>query len=92
MAWLAATGRTNLEKGGNVRMVCDCGRMTNADMMVDVSGLTHEQMEAWDIGGPFLCDGCRERLFLRGVVSRDEFYEALGAPAATLTKLRKRKP
>jgi hypothetical protein len=68
---------------------CPCGRETNADMLVDVRPVPATVKAK--IGHPdaeYLCDGCRERLFREGHVTREVFFSHLGAPPAVLERIR----
>ena len=97
--WMAPTERDRLralrgvakdapaEKGDNPLSGCDCGRETNVDMLVDLRGLPRELREALGVRGTAACDGCRERWFAEGRISRADFVAALGAPAALVARL-----
>lgn len=88
--WEAPTKRVNMAKGGNVLMPCPtCGRRTNADKIVDLSGLAAEVRAAWGMADG-ACDGCRARLYRNGVIDRADFIEALGAPAQQVARAREK--
>jgi hypothetical protein len=65
-----------------------CLRKTTSDMLHPVAGLPGELAG----GHPAWCDGCRERAFGLGLITREVYYTALGAPAAALDWLRIRPP
>jgi hypothetical protein len=63
----------------NPAVTCACGRVTNADMCVDITPLPLEYRQALGLERvDYLCDGCRTRLFRDRHVSEDEFYALLG--------------
>lgn len=73
--WNPPTLRMDPEKGGNIKVRCDCGRITNADMMTLLAE-------------GYACDGCRERLILSGKMDRAKVVEAQGAPASVVERIR----
>ena len=70
---------------GKVR--CACRRLVSRDVMIDLSGVSAETREAWGVVGEAICDGCYTRLLRRGVFTRAEFCEALGAPTELVEAL-----
>lgn len=72
--------RTVLALPDNPLQQCGCGRVTNADMMVDVRPLP----EVARGRAEWVCDACLETLFREKRITREDFYTALGAPAALL--------
>lgn len=88
--WIAPTYQTAHGLSDNPSVECGCGRTTNADMMLDVralSGQVTSVLRAAGIGGDYICDGCRARIFALGIVSRLDLYTALGAPADVLSRI-----
>jgi hypothetical protein len=68
---------------------CACGRMTTACMLVavrDVPAAIKARIALPD--AEYLCDGCRERLFREGHVTREDFFAHLGAPPEALARIR----
>lgn len=80
---------------GSPLVRCACGRVTNADLFLDVRGLP-DAMRAqlrWhlDDAAPlpaFVCDACREGAIRRGRVTRADLYAALGAPPDVVARFR----
>lgn len=86
--WNAPTRRADARKGGNVLMPCPtCGRVTNADKIVDLSGVALSVREAWGVSDG-ACDACRGRLHRNGIIDRATFIETLGAPAEQVERAR----
>ena len=77
-----------------VRAAC-CGRLTNADMVLDLSAMPPGIRKQFrfgeqDVDGepvPVACDACRERAIREGRITREEFYRQLGAPQAVLDRV-----
>ncbi|WNZ59886.1 hypothetical protein QEG98_28190 [Myxococcus sp. MxC21-1] len=69
---------------------CPCGRRQQADMMADVSMAPPATREAWGLvpDADFICDGCLNGIHLRGLATREEILEVLGAPAPLLQFVR----
>ena len=68
-------------RGANGPARCEqkgCKRLTTADML---------QPFPVALGGGYGCDGCRERAFALGLITRAAYYEALGAPGDLLAAL-----
>lgn len=74
---------------GNHLAYCDeCGRKTNADMLMDTRTLSAAHRLTLKLRGAFACDGCRERWIRERHITRDALYLALGAPADIITRIR----
>jgi len=68
----------------NLLVRCGCGRVTNANMMLDVRALP----PAVRGNREYICDGCRERWIREGRISREALYQAIGAPAEAIARVR----
>lgn len=69
----------------NPRVECACGRLTSADMCVDLTSLPAAMRQALGLAAvEYLCDGCITRLFREQLVSEEEFYALLGADKEAL--------
>lgn len=80
-----------LTESGNHSCICDCcGRTTAADMLVDVRALPAgiRKQVGLEADADFVCDGCRERWFREARIPRAVFWQALGAPADTIARIR----
>lgn len=78
--------RAALNIEDNPLMACACGRVTNADMLIDVRPLpaaVRGQAER-------LCDACCETIFRKKIMTRAAFCTALGAPPALVTDAARR--
>jgi hypothetical protein len=95
MSWKAKTMVDALSTLADVRSAnplaqCQCGRRTNADMMLDLRPLPPSiRKEVVAVGhvADFACDACSERWFRTGVVSRVEVFTSLGAPPEVMAKI-----
>jgi len=89
MTWTAPTLKDTLASSeGNPLARCGCGRVTNADMLVDVRLLPKDTRARLRITSDFLCDGCREHHFRMAHIAPVAFYAALGAPADALLRIK----
>ncbi|MGH7460989.1 MAG: hypothetical protein ACREMA_08165 [Longimicrobiales bacterium] len=63
-------------------------------MLINVTGLPTELRSAHPRSGnssgvaDYLCDGCRERLFLTGKLTREAWVKYFNAPAELVAKMR----
>lgn len=74
-----------LDPKWNPSVECACGRVTAADMCVDVTPLPPEMLHALGLENVhYLCDGCQTRLFREHYVWEAEFYGLLGTSEEAL--------
>jgi hypothetical protein len=73
--WEPPTMKSLQPLEGNPLVRCSCGRSVNADMMRPTPD-------------GFACDSCHETMFRTGELTREEFAQAHGAPAAVQAKAR----
>lgn len=92
-AWLPRTLLDVLRAGGlamadaNPAARCGCGRVTAADMLVDVRPLPAAARAAIPHGDDYACDGCTARMRRATSMPRAQFAQYLGAPAAHVARL-----
>lgn len=64
--------------GDNRKVRCPrCRRITQADMVIDCSRVPDVAGEQHGLYWEYICDGCREWLFLTGATTRALFYGLL---------------
>ena len=69
----------------NPPVYCPCGRITSADMCVDLTVLPTKVRKALGLEKvDFICDGCQTRLFRDRHIAEDEFYAMLDADVDAL--------
>jgi hypothetical protein len=76
-------------QGQNGPARCSCGRLTTADMILDLRGLPAQQRGALKLA-ELACDSCRERAYLHGA-DRVGVFIALGAPEEIVDIVRARR-
>lgn len=62
-----------------------CGRRVLSDVLLNVESLA---LELRPRGASYMCDGCKERLFNTGQLTREEFVRQLGASEQLVEKMR----
>jgi hypothetical protein len=85
VSWVLPTYKHVQRLADNPVVKCGCGRITNADMMLDVRALPATLRGQHE----FVCDACRERWIMEGRISREGLYRALGAPDTVLARMRR---
>ena len=86
MGWKATTltMQLELEKPVKAQARC-CGRIVSSDVLVDC---TMQPAELRPRGEEHHCDGCRERIFMLELCTREEYFARHNPPAEFMDVLR----
>ena len=74
------------DESDNPLVRCGCGRVTQADMLLDVRALPLALRGDMD----FACDGCHSKWIRQGKITHEGLARALGAPAEVIEKQARR--